>query len=69
MLKYSNKKNKGGDAMRITTISTGSKGNCYVVESNNQYIILDVGLPFEQITGNPAFPKFSKINFVFVSHC
>ena len=54
--------------MKIKTIATGSKGNCYVVEINDKYIIIDAGISFEQITANPEFPKFSKISFVFISH-
>ena len=55
--------------MEINVIGTGSKGNAYVVSDNDNYILLDCGLPFETITSNPYFPKFSKIEFVFVSHC
>lgn len=55
--------------MEINVIGTGSKGNAYVVGDNNgNYILLDCGLPFETITSNPHFPKFSKIEFVFISH-
>lgn len=56
--------------MVVKTINSGSNGNCYIV-SDSQYnsIILDCGLPFQQITSNSNFPKFSKIDFVFVSHC
>ena len=54
--------------MVIKTIATGSAGNCFVVESSGKYIILDCGLPFEQITHNKAFPKFRDISFVFSSH-
>ena len=54
--------------MVIKTISTGSEGNAYVLESSGKYIILDCGLPFEQITHSKAFPKFRDIAFVFCSH-
>lgn len=56
--------------MVINVIGTGSTGNCTIVsDANGNSIILDCGLPFEKITSNPNFPKFSKIEFVFVSHC
>lgn len=55
--------------MEVCTISTGSSGNAYIVSSNNNYIILDCGVKFQDITHHPKFPKFSKIDFVFVSHC
>lgn len=54
--------------MIIKTIGTGSNGNCYIVQSGDKYIVLDCGLPFEQITHDKAFPKFRDISFVFVSH-
>lgn len=54
--------------MVIKTIGTGSNGNCYIVESKGKYIVLDCGLPFEQITHDKAFPKFRDISFVFCSH-
>lgn len=55
--------------MKTACISSGSSGNCFVVESSGKYIILDCGLPFEQITHDKAFPKFKNISFVFTSHC
>lgn len=54
--------------MEVFTISTGSSGNAYIVGSNNSYVILDCGVRFQDITHHPKFPKFSKIDFVFVSH-
>ena len=55
--------------MEVCAINSGSDGNCYIVNHNNNYIILDCGLPFKQITHHEKFPKFSSINFVFCSHC
>lgn len=52
----------------MKTISSGSSGNCYIIETQNKHIILDCGLPFEKITHNELFPKFSSIEFVFCSH-
>lgn len=54
--------------MVIKTIGTGSDGNTYILESSGNYIILDCGLPFKQITHNKEFPKFRDISFVFCSH-
>lgn len=55
--------------MNVITLSTGSKGNCYILKDcENNSIILDCGIKFEEITHHPEFPKFSKIEFVFVSH-
>ena len=56
--------------MVINVIGTGSKGNATVVsDSQGNSILLDCGLLFEQITSNPNFPKFSKLDLVFISHC
>lgn len=53
----------------LKTIATGSDGNCYILKSpNGRAIILDCGISFEEITHNENFPKFSDIDFVFVSH-
>ena len=55
--------------MNVITLSTGSKGNCYILKDcENNSIILDCGIKFEEITHHPEFPRFSKIEFVFVSH-
>lgn len=54
--------------MIITTIATGSAGNCYLVEDNNHYVVLDCGIRFREITSHPKFPSFRDIDFVFSSH-
>ena len=55
--------------MEVTTINTGSSGNCYIIKSGNgDSVILDAGVKFEKITHHPNFPKFKDISFVFVSH-
>lgn len=54
--------------MNVITLGTGSSGNCYILESNNRYIILDCGLDFKTITRDKNFPKFRQIDFVFCSH-
>lgn len=54
--------------MEVCAINSGSDGNCYIVNHNNNYIILDCGLPFKQITHHEKFQKFSNIDFVFCSH-
>lgn len=55
--------------MKMTTIATGSKGNCYLITLNNgKTVVLDAGIKFENITSNPEFPKFSSISFIFITH-
>lgn len=55
--------------MEVVTIATGSTGNSYIVGTNGNYVILDCGVRFQDITHHPKFPSFSKIDFVFCSHC
>lgn len=56
--------------MKVTTLATGSTGNCYFVKDDNgKTIILDCGIRFQDITHHKEFPKFSDIDFIFVSHC
>lgn len=55
--------------MKVCVIGSGSSGNSYLLSEGEHYIVLDCGLPFKQITHSPYFPKFSKIDFVFCSHC
>lgn len=55
--------------MELTTLSTGSKGNCYILKSSNgKFCILDCGIKFRDITSSQSFGSFSNLDFVFVSH-
>ena len=55
--------------MEITTISTGSKGNCYILKSSNgKFCIIDCGVKFQSITNHNAFTTFTNLDFVFCSH-
>ena len=55
--------------MKITVLSSGSCGNCYIVkDSCGNAVILDCGLKFKEITHHPEFPSFNKIDLLFVSH-
>lgn len=55
--------------MKLSTIGTGSTGNCYILSNNNgRSIILDCGLNFHDITSSDLFCGFSNIDLVFVSH-
>lgn len=56
--------------MELSVIGSGSSGNCYILKADNgRCVILDCGLPFREITGSKKFCGFSKIDFVFTSHC
>jgi len=43
--------------MNVKILASGSKGNCLLIESNNNYIMIDVGISFKKIK-----EKISKIN-------
>lgn len=53
--------------MELSTINTGSKGNCYILKSNNgKFCILDCGIKFQDITKH--IDTFQDLDFVFCSH-
>ncbi len=55
--------------MYLTTLGTGSKGNSYILKSNNgKFCVLDCGLKMKDITGAEEFDTFKNLDFVFVSH-
>lgn len=55
--------------MELTTLSTGSRGNCYILKSSNgRFCILDCGLKLKEITSSSAFGKFMDCDFAFCSH-
>ena len=55
--------------MKLITLSTGSKGNCYILKSTNgKFCILDCGMHLKDITSNGEFSSFTNLDFVFCSH-
>lgn len=55
--------------MELITLSTGSKGNCYILKSNNgRFCVLDCGINFKDITNDKNFSSFANLDFVFCSH-
>jgi phosphoribosyl 1,2-cyclic phosphodiesterase len=53
--------------MKLKTISSGSEGNCYVVEYDNRYLVLDAGVPEHKIMQAVDY-KPSAIIGVFITH-
>lgn len=53
--------------MRIATLATGSSGNSYVLEENNQMVLLDLGIGLPEIKRGIKF-RVSDIVAAFVSH-
>lgn len=55
--------------MELTTLSTGSRGNCYIIKSNNgRFCVLDCGIKFKDITSSPEFSGFKNCDFLFTTH-
>lgn len=53
--------------MKLKVLSTGSKGNSYILTSSNgKYCILDCGISFNDIKKNMT--SFKDLDFVFTSH-
>ena len=54
--------------MKINILSTGSKGNCAILDNGKSKIMIDCGLKFEDITTHKAFGKFSDYEQILISH-
>lgn len=55
--------------MTIKVLGSSSKGNSYIVKSENgKFILLDVGVNYNTITLDSEFTTFKDLDFVFVSH-
>jgi len=53
--------------MNLTTISTGSKGNCYLLENDSECLIIELGVSFRTLKQALNF-NFSKVVGAIVSH-
>lgn len=53
--------------LQIDTIGTGSKGNCYLLEADNETLILDCGVPVAEIKKGLNF-QLGGIVGVAVTH-
>lgn len=53
--------------MRLTVLGSGSSGNCYLLQSEKECLVLDAGLPFLEVKKALNF-DISKIVGVTVSH-
>jgi len=53
--------------MLIHSISTGSSGNCYILEINDTYLLLDCGVPYMEIAKTIDF-KVYKIIGCLLTH-
>ncbi len=53
--------------MKIVTLSSGSQGNCYLLETDTETLILDCGIPMKDIKIGLDF-DFSRVSGVLVTH-
>lgn len=56
--------------MRIAAIASGSNGNCYYLENNDEAILVDVGISAKQVVERMSRLELSvaKLKGVFISH-
>lgn len=57
----------GGGLMKLKTVSTGSKGNCYILENDTEALILDAGASLKDVKVALNF-NIAKIKCVLVTH-
>lgn len=53
--------------MHLKIVSTGSSGNCYILESNGRRMILDLGIPWKSVIGAINFNRIG-IDGALISH-
>lgn len=53
--------------MKLKVLGSGSKGNCYVLESDTEALIIEAGVPFKEVKVSLGF-NVRKIVGVVVSH-
>jgi len=55
--------------MKLYCLASGSKGNCYLLESNTgRQIILDAGIHIKNISNNPAFISWKNVSAALITH-
>ena len=53
--------------MELKVLGSGSSGNCYILENDNEALIIEAGLPFMEVKKALNF-NVMKIKAVLVSH-
>ena len=53
--------------MNMSVLSSGSSGNCYVLEENGKLVLLDLGISLPDIKKGIKY-RVSDISMSFVSH-
>lgn len=54
--------------MRLTCLGSGSSGNCYLLESNGELLILDAGIKFKTLLSSKRLTSFGKVAGAVVTH-
>lgn len=54
--------------MNLKVLGSGSSGNCYILENDNEALIIEAGIPFLEVKKELDF-NVKKIVGVIVSHC
>ncbi len=54
--------------MQISIVGTGSKGNCYVIQNDNEALIIECGVRFSEVKKALGF-NLKKVVGALVSHC
>jgi phosphoribosyl 1,2-cyclic phosphodiesterase len=54
--------------MKLKVLGTGSKGNCFCLESNGRTILLDAGIPFKKIREGLGY-DLTPLDGVLATHC
>lgn len=54
--------------MKLKVLGSGSSGNCYILESHTEALVIEAGLPFREVKKALDF-DIRKIAGVVVSHC
>lgn len=53
--------------MKLKVIGSGSSGNCYILESDNEALVIEAGLPFMEVKKALNF-NIMKIKAVIITH-
>lgn len=53
--------------MNLTIVGSGSSGNCYILENDNEALIIEAGVKFTEIKKVLNF-SLSKVRGVLISH-
>jgi len=63
------KKSSKDKIMELACLKSGSKGNCYILKSNNgNMLLLDLGVTAKEISANKVFTSWFNVGGAIVTH-